>query len=68
MIGSNYLARQAATLLQLARFTRDTRQAVRLAAKAAELQERSDAALSIDLSPMPRGVEGRSPPYRQDRR
>jgi hypothetical protein len=67
MIGRDYLARQAATLLRLALLTRDTRQAVRLAAKAAELKERSDAAPPMDLSPMPPDVEARSPAYRQER-
>ena len=42
MIGKTYLARQAATLLRLAHLTRDRKQSVSLAAKAAELQARSE--------------------------
>ena len=44
MIGKDYFARQARTLLRLARLTKDPAQSASLAAKAAELQERSAAA------------------------
>jgi hypothetical protein len=44
MIGKDYFARQAMTLLRLARLTKDPAQSANLAAKAAELQERSAAA------------------------
>ena len=42
MAGSDYLARQAATLLRMAKATRDPKLAARLAAKAAELKARAD--------------------------
>jgi hypothetical protein len=42
MIGKDYLARQAATLLRLAHLTRDRKQSASLAAKAADLKARSD--------------------------
>ena len=44
MIGKDYFTRQASTLLRLARLTKDPAQSASLAAKAAELQERSVAA------------------------
>jgi hypothetical protein len=44
MISREYFARQARTLLRLARLTKDPTQSASLAAKAAELQERADAA------------------------
>jgi hypothetical protein len=60
MIGRDYFARQAATLLRLAHLTKDSRQAARLAAKAAELTERLDAAPPApDVSPLPPDVETR---------
>ena len=53
MIGKDYLARQAATLLRLAHLTRDQRQSASLAAKAAELKARSDdTPRPEDLSPL----------------
>jgi hypothetical protein len=53
MIGKDYLARQAATLLRLARLTRDRQQSASLAAKAAELKARSDETpRPEDLSPL----------------
>lgn len=58
MIGRDYFARQAATLLRLAHLTSDGRLAARLAAKAAELKERLDAAPpAADVSPIPPDVE-----------
>lgn len=42
MIGKDYLARQARTLMRLAQLTKDPMQSASLAAKAAELKERSD--------------------------
>ena len=44
MIGKEYLSRQAATLLKLARITKDQRVAASLASKAVELKTRSDEA------------------------
>jgi hypothetical protein len=69
MIGRDYFARQAATLLRLAHLTKDVRQAARLAAKAAELKERLDITpLPADLSPKPPDVEARDQAYRSVRR
>jgi hypothetical protein len=60
MIGRDYFARQAATLLRLALLTKDARQAATLAAKAADLQERLDAVPpAADASPIPPDVEAR---------
>ena len=60
MIGRDYFARQAATLLRLARLTRDAKQAAKLAVKAAELKERLDAAPPAgDMSPHPPDVLAR---------
>ena len=68
MIGRDYLARQAATLLRLARLTKDARQAARLAAKAAELTERRDATPTrADVSPMPPDIEVLNPTHPKDR-
>ena len=44
MIGRDYFARQAVTLLRLARLTRDPRQSAAIAAKAAELKAKSEEA------------------------
>jgi hypothetical protein len=44
MIGNDYLSRQAATLLKMARITKDQRIAVGLAEKAADLTSRMDEA------------------------
>ena len=41
MIGKEYLARQAATLLKLAQITRSTATAAALASKAADLQDKA---------------------------
>jgi hypothetical protein len=57
MIGRDYFARQAATLLRLALLTKDAGQAAKLATKAAELKERRDAAPPVDVSPAPPDVE-----------
>jgi hypothetical protein len=58
MIGKDYLARQAATLLRLAHLTRDRKQSASLAAKAADLKARSDETpLPQDLSPKAPDVE-----------
>jgi hypothetical protein len=43
MVGSDYLARQAATLLRLAKVTKDAKLAARLATKAADLKAQADA-------------------------
>lgn len=43
MVGSDYLARQAATLLRLAKVTKDAKFAARLAAKAADMKAQADA-------------------------
>ena len=60
MIGKEYFARQAATLLRLALLTTDARRAATLAAKAADLQDRSDAVPPAeDVSPIPPDVETR---------
>ncbi len=60
MIGRDYFARQAATLLRLAHLTRDAGQAARLAAKAVELKERCDATPPpADVSPFPPDIEAR---------
>jgi hypothetical protein len=68
MIGRDYLARQAATLLRLARLTKDARQAARLAAKAVELTERRDATPPLaDVSPIPPDIEALHPPPQKDR-
>jgi hypothetical protein len=69
MIGRDYFARQAATLLRLARLTKDARQAARLAAKAAELNERRDAAPPpADVSPIPPDIEAQRQATPDDRR
>jgi hypothetical protein len=58
MIGKDYFSRQAATLLKLARITRDSKVAVGLATKAADLQTRFDEAPMIpDASPFPPGIQ-----------
>jgi hypothetical protein len=58
MIGKDYLARQAATLLRLAHLTRDRKQSASLAAKAADLKARSDETPpQQDLSPKAADVE-----------
>ena len=60
MIGREYFTRQAATLLRLALLTKDAGRAATLAAKAADLQDRSDAAPpAADVSPIPPDVEAR---------
>jgi hypothetical protein len=55
MIGKTYFARQAATLLRLARLTKDRRQSAGLAAKAADLKAR------LDETPDPEDVSPRAP-------
>jgi hypothetical protein len=67
MIGRDYLARQAATLLRLALLTRDARQAASLAAKAAELKERLDAVPLTDVSPMAPDIDAHDQARRRDR-
>jgi len=67
MIGRDYLARQAATLLRLALLTRDAKQAASLAAKAAELKERLDAVPPTDVSPMAPDIEAHDRPHRRER-
>jgi hypothetical protein len=53
MIGRDYLARQASTLLKLARLTRDPKVAASFATKAADLQLRSDETpLAPDATPI----------------
>jgi hypothetical protein len=60
MIGRDYFARQAATLLRLALLTRDAKQAAKLTVKAADLKDRLDAAPPIeDVSPQPPDIEVR---------
>jgi hypothetical protein len=60
MIGREYFARQAATLLRLALLTKDAKRAATLAAKAADLQDRLDAVPpATDVSPIPPDVEVR---------
>ena len=60
MIGRDYFARQAATLLRLALLTRDAKQAAKLTVKAADLKDRLDAAPPIeDVSPRPPDIEAR---------
>lgn len=60
MIGREYFARQAATLLRLALLTKDARRAATLAAKAADLQDQLDAVPpAADVSPIPPDVETR---------
>jgi hypothetical protein len=48
MVGRDYLTRQAATLLKLARLVKDPKLAAGLTQKAADLQARS-----VDTSPVP---------------
>lgn len=48
MVGSDYLARQAATLLRLAKVTRDAKLAARLATKAADLKAQADGMSTAD--------------------
>jgi hypothetical protein len=68
MIGRDYLARQAATLLRLARLTKDAGQAAQLAAKAVELTERRDATPPrADISPLPPDIEVLKPTRQNDR-
>ena len=68
MIGRDYLARQAATLLRLARLTKDAGQAAQLAAKAVELTERRDATPPhADISPLPPDIEVLNPARQKDR-
>jgi hypothetical protein len=60
MIGRDYFTRQAATLLRFALLTKDPAHAAKLAAKAAELKEQSDARLPQADDPSgPPDVEGR---------
>jgi hypothetical protein len=60
MIGREYFARQAATLLRLALLTKDAKRAATLAAKAADLQDRLDAVpRAADVSPIPPDVQVR---------
>jgi hypothetical protein len=42
MAGSDYLARQAATLLRLAKITKDAKVSAKFAAKAADLNARAE--------------------------
>jgi hypothetical protein len=44
MAGSDYLARQAATLLRLAKITKDAKLSAQFAAKAADLSARAEEA------------------------
>lgn len=44
MAGRDYLARQAATLLRLARITKDAKVSASLAVKAADLKARAESA------------------------
>jgi hypothetical protein len=67
MIGRDYLARQAVTLLRLALLTKDARQAATLAAKAAEMKERLDAVPPTDVSPMPPDIEAHDQTRRHER-
>lgn len=60
MIGREYITRQAATLLRLALLTKDVGRAATLAAKAADLQDRSDAVPpAAVVSPVLPDVEAR---------
>ena len=56
MIGRNYLARQAAVLLKLAKSTSDPKLAAALIEKAADFKSQVDES-SLDLTPLPPGVE-----------
>jgi hypothetical protein len=57
MIGREYFARQAITLMKLARLTKDPQFAAGLTEKAADLKALSDdAPLAPDLSPVPPDV------------
>jgi hypothetical protein len=67
MIGRDYLARQAATLLRLAFLTRDAKQAASLAAKAAELKERLDAVPPADVSPLAPDIQAHDQAHPRDR-
>lgn len=51
MVGSDYLARQAATLLRLAKVTKDAKLAARLATKAADLKAQADG-MSVADAPV----------------
>lgn len=51
MIGKDYFARQAATLLKLARITSSAKTAVAITTKAADLQARAADALPPDTAP-----------------
>lgn len=52
MIGREYLARQATTLLKLARLVKDPKLAAGLANKAADLQARSDETPLLPDAPL----------------
>jgi hypothetical protein len=67
MIGREYLARQAATLLRLAFLTKDARLSATLAAKAAELKERLDAVPLADVSPVAPDIEANDQTRWRDR-
>jgi hypothetical protein len=57
MIGKSYLATQAATLLKIARITRNPSAAAALTAKAAEMQAKAADDPAPDRSPNPPDVE-----------
>jgi len=54
MIGREYFARQAMTLLQLARATKNPAISAELLSKAADLDEKAEAAADDPVRPMPR--------------
>ena len=54
MIGQEYFARQAMTLLRLARATKDPAVSAELLSKAADLEEKAEAAGEISVKPVPR--------------
>jgi hypothetical protein len=61
MIGKEYLARQATTLLQMAKTVKNPQVAAGLAEKALDFKERLEKTPSApDLSPSPPDVEPRS--------
>lgn len=57
MICREYLARQATTLLRLARTVKDPQMAAGLAEKAADLKDRLDALPVSDATPLAPDVE-----------
>jgi len=57
VIGRNYLARQAAILLKLAKSTSDPKLAAALIEKAADFKSQVDESSLPDLTPLPPGVE-----------